>query len=164
MTAAQHGAPAGPPPSGDPDMLRLAADALRESPVEGWTDISAAIRSRLTSVVRRSRPVQAVTDSGRTIHVADRVILAYLREAVDAIVDCELDRVELLGEDDTCTGASLFVVSRYGHDYRELAHRVRITAYEVFRTVLGRTDPPFGIEGVDVTVIDLTDDETLGGR
>ncbi len=143
----------------DIDFLQAAATQLREEPVEGWTEISASIRQRLKSVVRRSRPVQAATDSGRKMYVADGVIVAYLRQAIDAIEDCELDQVGLVGEDDTCTGASIYVVSRYGHDYQALADHVRSVAYDVFRILLGPTDPPFGIEGVDVTVTDLTDDE-----
>lgn len=151
--AASGGAPM------DTDLLSGAAERLRETPVEGWTDISAAIQRRLKTVRRRSRPIRAVTDGGRTMHVTDRVILTRLREAVNSIADCELDQVSLVGEDDTCTGASIDVVSRYGHDYQELADRVRSVAYDVFRDLLGPTDPPFGIEGVDVTVKDLTDDQ-----
>lgn len=147
------------PHSDNDDFLQSAAQQLREAPVEGWTDISASIKQRLKTVVRRSRPVQAATDSGRRMFVADRVIVAYLRQAIDAIEDCQLDQVGLVGEGDTCTGASIFVVSRYGHDYHELADHVRTVAYDVFRELLGPTAPPFGIEGVDVTVTDLTDDE-----
>ena len=143
----------------DPDFLSGAAQQLRESPVDGWTDISTAIQRRLKTVRRRSRAIRAVTESGRTMFVADRVILSTLREAVGRIEDCELDQVSLVGEDDTCTGAAVDVVSRYGHDYQELADRVRSVAYDVFRDLLGPTDPPFGLEGVDVTVKDLTDEE-----
>ncbi|GAA1881647.1 hypothetical protein GCM10009814_09780 [Lapillicoccus jejuensis] len=142
----------------EPDFLSGAAQRLRESPVDGWTDISAAIQRRLKTVRRRSRPIRAVTESGRTMFVADRVILSRLREAVAEIEDCELDSVSLVGEDDTCTGAAIDVVSRYGHDYQELADRVRSVAYDVFRELLGPTEPAFGIEGVDVTVKDLTDE------
>lgn len=141
------------------DLLRTAATQLREEPLENWTDISESIQRRLKSVVRRSRPIQAVTDTGREMFVADGVLVAYLRQAVDAIDDCELDRVGLIGENDTCTGASVSVVSRYGHDYVALAQQVREVAYEVFRSLLGPTDPPFGIEGVDVTVTDLIEDD-----
>lgn len=149
--------PAGPGQTPDSDVLRAAATRLRDAPVEGWTDISASIQQRLKAVARRSRPILAATDAGRTMYVSDRVILAYLRRAINAIDDCELDRVDLVGEGDTCTGASICVVSRYGHDYQELADRVRAVAYDVFRDLLGPTDPPFGLEGVDVTVKDLTD-------
>ncbi|RKT79498.1 hypothetical protein DFJ68_2971 [Terracoccus luteus] len=140
------------------DVLAVAARQLRDAPVPGWTDISDSIKDRLKTVSRRSRPVRAVTDSGRTMFVADRVILALLRRAVADLDGCELDHVALVGEDDTCTGAALDVVGRYGQDYRVLADEVRTVAYAVFRDLLGPTDPPFGIEGVDVTVVDLIDE------
>lgn len=140
------------------DVLAVAARQLRDAPVPGWTDISDSIKDRLKTVSRRSRPVRAVTDSGRTMFVSNRVILALLRRAVADLDGCELDHVALVGEDDTCTGAVLDVVGRYGQDYRALAGEVRTVAYAVFRDLLGPTDPPFGIEGVDVTVVDLIDE------
>jgi len=137
------------------DVLSRAARAARTSPEPGWFDISATIKHRLRSVTRRSRPIRAVADNGAPLFIADRVLMSLLSAAI-AELRCELDRVQLIGDSDTCTGAILDVATLYGQDLHDLADQIRTTAYLVFTDLLGPIDPPFGADGVDITIIDLT--------
>ncbi len=136
------------------DILEQAAAEARASTEPGWIDISASIQQRLKSVTRRTRPLRATTDTGALIYVADHVLISQLRRRIAALPGCELDRVRLIGGDDTCTGAVVdVVVTTYGQDLQLLADQVRSLVYEVFTDLLG---PGFGDDGVDVTITDLT--------
>jgi hypothetical protein len=137
------------------DVLSRAARAARDRPEPGWVDISATIQQRLRSVTRRSRPIRAVADSGAPLFIADHVLMSGLRAAI-AELRCELDRVQLIGDRDTCTGAVLDVVTLYGQDLHDLADQIRTTAFRVFTDLLGPIDPPFGTHGVDIAITDLT--------
>lgn len=140
------------------DVLTRAARTARTSPEPGWVDISATIKHRLRSVTRRSRPIRAVADNGAPLFIADRVLMSLLSAAI-AELRCELDRVQLIGDRDTCTGATLDVATLYGqdlHDLHDLAAQIRTTTYRVFTDLLGPIDPPFGTDGVDITITDLT--------
>jgi hypothetical protein len=136
------------------DVLSRAAHAARTSPEPGWVDISATIKRRLQSVTRRSRPIRAVADNGAPLFIADRVLMSRLRAAI-AELSCELDRVQLIGDRDTCTGAVLDVVVMYGQDLHDRADQIRTATYRVFTDLLGPIDPPFGADGVDITITDL---------
>jgi hypothetical protein len=139
------------------DILQQAAAEARASSEPGWIDISASIQQRLKSVTRRTRPLRAATDTGALIYVADHVLISQLRRRIAALPGCELDRVRLIGDDDTCTGAVVdVVVTTYGQDLVLLADQVRSLVYEVFIDLLGPAVPPFGGDGVDVTITDLT--------
>ncbi|HEY4570137.1 MAG TPA: hypothetical protein VIH10_11755 [Kribbella sp.] len=136
------------------DLLSRAAHAARTHPEPGWIDISATVKQRLRTVTRRSRPIRAAADDGTTLFITDQVLTGVLRVAV-AGLQCELERVRLIGDDDTCTGAVLDVVTFYGQDLQALAAQIRTTAYQTFTDLLGPTDPPFGADGIDITITDL---------
>lgn len=139
------------------DILQQAAAEARASAEPGWIDISASIQQRLRTVTRRTRPLRAATDSGALIYVTDHVLISQLRREIAALPGCELDRVRLVGDEDTCTGAVVdVVVTTYGEDLQALAEQVRSLVYEVFTELLGPVEPPFGGDGVDVTITDLT--------
>lgn len=137
------------------DVLSRAAHAARTHAEPGWVDISATIKQGLRTITRRSRPIRGAADNGATLFITDHVLISTLRVAI-AGLRCELDRVQLIGDGDTCTGAVLDVVSLYGQDLHDLADRIRTTAYRVFNDLLGPIDPPFGTDGVDVVITDLT--------
>jgi hypothetical protein len=143
------------------DILDLAAHSARAQSEPGWIDISAAIQQRLRSVTRRSRPIRAAADNGAPLFITDHVLNSRLRAAIADLRHCELDRVRLIGDHDTCTGAVVEVVvadSGYGQDLTELAGQIRTTTYRVLTELLGPTEPPFGADGVDITITDLTTD------
>ena len=139
------------------DVLSRAAQAARTYTEPGWVDISATIKQRLRTITRRSRPIRAAADNGTTLFISDHVLIRALRVAI-AELRCELDRVQLIGDGDTCTGATLDVVTLYGVDLHALADRIRTTAYQVFTDLLGPTDPPFGADGIDILITDLIAD------
>lgn len=139
------------------DVLSRAAHAARTHAEPGWVDISATIKQRLQTITRRSRPIRGAADNGATLFITDHVLISTLRVAI-AELRCELDRVQLIGDGDTCTGAALDVVSLYGQDLHALADQIRTTAYRVFNDLLGPIDPPFGADGIDVVITDLTTD------
>lgn len=138
------------------DILQQAARDARDTTEPGWVDISAAIQQRLRSVTRRTHPIRAVTDTDTLIHVTDHVLIAQLRRQITLLPGCELERVQLVGDDDTCTGALIDIVTFYGHDLQALAAQVRAITYQVFTDLLGPGTPPFGTDGVDITITDLT--------
>lgn len=139
------------------DVLSRAGHAARTYAEPGWVDISATIKQRLRTITQRSRPIRAAADNGTTLFVTDHVLISALRVAI-AQLRCELERVQLTGHGDTCTGAVLDVVGLYGQDLQYLADQIRTTAYRVFTDLLGPIDPPFGTDGIDVIITDLTTD------
>ncbi|QNE18286.1 hypothetical protein F1D05_10775 [Kribbella qitaiheensis] len=138
------------------DILHQAATAARDTTEPGWIDISASIQQRLRSVTRRSHPIRAITDTGATMFVTDHVLTTQLRRQIAQLPGCELEQVQLVGDGDTCTGAVIDIVTLYGHDLHALATQIRTITYQVFTDLLGPGDPPFGTDGVDVTITDLT--------
>ncbi|MEU4601914.1 hypothetical protein AB0F43_02930 [Kribbella sp. NPDC023972] len=139
------------------DVLSRAAHAARTHAEPGWIDISATIKQRLRTITRRSRPIRAAADNGATLLITDHVLISALRKAI-AELRCELERVQLIIDGDTCSGAVLDVVTVYGQDLHDLAAQIRTTAYRVFTDLLGPIDPPFGTDGIDVIITDLTTD------
>ncbi|MDX6282111.1 MAG: hypothetical protein QOH03_3182 [Kribbellaceae bacterium] len=139
------------------DILRRAAAEARSAPEPGWVDISASIQQKLRSVTRRSRPILAEADSGGPLYVADHVLVSHLRAAVNALPGCELSRVSFVGEDGRATGAVVEVIASYGQDLAALGEQVRAITFEVITDLLGPVEPPFGTDGIDVTIIDLND-------
>jgi hypothetical protein len=137
------------------DVLSRAAHAARTHTEPGWVDISATIKQRLRTITRRSRPIRAAADNGTTLFITDHVLISALRVAI-AELRCELERVQLIGDGDTCTGAVLDVATLYGPDLHALADQIRTTAYRVFTDLLGPIDPPFGTDGIDIVITDLT--------
>jgi hypothetical protein len=139
------------------DVLSRAAHAARDHAEPGWVDISATIKQRLRSITRRSRPIRGAAGSGTTLFITDLVLISALRVAI-AELRCELDRVQLIGDGDTCTGAVLDVAALYGQNLYDLADQIRTNAYRVFTDLLGPIDPPFGTDGIDVIITDLITD------
>jgi hypothetical protein len=139
------------------DVVSRAAHAARTHTEPGWVDISATIKQRLRTITRRSRPIRGAADNGTTLFITDHVLISALRAAI-AELRCELDRIQLIGDGDTCTGAVLDVVTLYGENLHDLAAQIRSTAYRVFTDLLGPIDPPFGTDGIDVNITDLTTD------
>ncbi|TDW91086.1 hypothetical protein [Kribbella sp. VKM Ac-2566] len=139
------------------NVLSRAGHAARTHVEPGWVDISATIKQRLRTITRRSRPIRAAADNGITLFVTDHVLISALRRAI-AELRCELDRVQLICDGDTCTGAVLDLVTSYGQDLHEVARHVRTTAYGVFTDLLGPIDPPFGADGIDIVITGLTTD------
>ncbi|MEV6411352.1 hypothetical protein [Kribbella sp. NPDC051718] len=139
------------------DILRRAAAEARSAPEPGWVDISASIQQKLRSVTRRSRPILAEADSGGPLYVADHVLVSHLRAAVNALPGCELSRVSFVGEEGRATGAVVEVVAAYGQDLPALGEQIRSITFEVITDLLGPVEPPFGTDGIDVTITDLTD-------
>lgn len=137
------------------DILHQAATAARDTTEPGWIDISASIQQRLRSVTHRSHPLRAITDTGAIMFVTDRVLTTQLRRHVAP--GCELERVQLVGDGDTCTGAVIdIVITLYGQDLHVLATQIRTISYQVFTDLLGPGEPPFGTDGVDINITDLT--------
>lgn len=83
--------------------------------------------------------------------------MSQLRVALAALPGCELARVSFVGEEDRVSGAVVEVVATYGEDLTTLADQVRAITVEVITELLGPVEPPFGTDGIDITVTDLTD-------
>jgi hypothetical protein len=91
------------------------------------------------------------------LYVADHVLVSHLRAAINALPGCELSRVSFVGEDGRATGAVVEVVAAYGQDLPALGDQIRSITYEVITDLLGPVEPPFGTDGIDVTITDLSD-------
>lgn len=160
MTESPQSLPPEPPGPSD-DVLSRAAAAARAENEPGWAEVSASIQDRLRTAVRRTRLIRGEAPGG-PFHVADAVLITYLRDAIDTIPGCTLLRVVLRGEGDSCTGALLEIGADYGLDLLSVAARVRDTARDLLDELLGPIVPGLGETGVDVTVIDVVED--AGGR
>ncbi|SDU76866.1 hypothetical protein [Jiangella alkaliphila] len=126
----------------EPDLTVLddAAAALRSYTDQSWAGASQRILDHVLTATRRSRPVRGRAATG-PFHVSDQVLTAYLRAAVDDLDDAELTSVRLDLDDDRLRAVTLGITVRYPEPIHPIAARVRATAMEALRAVLGSAEP-----------------------
>ena len=138
-------------------ILRYAADALRDSPVRGWVDISASAISRVRAVGIRTWPLDArypdddapATD---TLRISDAIVRVTLRRAVAEVQEAEPSDISLYTDGHVCTGARITVIAAYDSDLAGIGAQVSTRAAAALTDILGLK---FISHDVDVLVADV---------
>jgi len=90
------------------------------------------------------------------VHVSQQVVVGYLRDAVDAVDDCEVVTIRVDSDGDVCTGVVIALAVRYGTPLIPLADRVRERAEGRLQELLGPVAPPVTVAHLHVHVVDVT--------
>lgn len=144
----------GPAPAADA-LLRAATADLRAHVEPRWVEVADAIMSSALRVSRPSPPLVAQAPSG-PVHVAEQVVVAYLRDSVDPVPGCEVRNVRLEVEQERCTGVVIVVAARFGEPLIPLADEVRNRAERRLTELLGTAAPPVTVTQMHVHVADVT--------
>jgi hypothetical protein len=141
---------------GDDTVLRRATEALRAVDDDRWVEIAPRILQTALGASRRTRPVRATAASG-PLQISDRVIVEYLREALDgAVPGAAVDRITVrLAGRDTFDGLVIELLVRYGVAVIPVADLVREIASGVLRR-LGVESVEVSIRTTHVHVVDVT--------
>ena len=151
------GQPDSTPPQTD-STLRRAASALRDAPVHGWVDISAAALSRVRAVGVRTWPLDArfpdegVNFDADTLRVSDVVVRIAVRSAVAEVAGTEPADISLYTEGHRCTGARVTVIAAYGTDLRKAGDLVAGRAAAALTDVLGL---PYSADDIGVVIAEI---------
>ncbi len=143
------------------DSLDRAASTLRQHTDEGWIAIRADLFTRALAMFRPSAPVRGIHKAGE-FFVAGDVLVAHLREALDAIPRAGATRI-------TCTtdanhnleAVTIEIVALYRAQLVPLAEAIRNRAAELFAQALGL--PPEELQNVPIHigVTDVTSNQLL---
>lgn len=160
------------------ELLARSARALRESDDPGWGEASQRVLAAVRGATRRSWPVDASFPDaagtrpphdggdegheevdgrpGDRLRVSDQVVIAVLRQALEAVESCAPSRISLVLDDHECTGAEISLVAAYGTELHAAADRARALVLTALDDVLG--PPAFSRRSavVDVSVDDVT--------
>jgi hypothetical protein len=140
------------------DPLVQATQLLRQHTDAGWTAISADILHRVLRAFRPSDPVRARHHLG-DFFVASDVVIARLRQAVDAVPHAAATRITYSTNDhhelDTVT---IQIIAAYGTHLLTLARQIHTTAVRTLTTLLGDLTPSDADIHTHVHIGDITDD------
>ncbi|MBY6540436.1 hypothetical protein HQ325_17320 [Rhodococcus sp. BP-349] len=151
------GQPDSTPPQTD-STLRRAASVLRDAPVHGWVDISAAALSRVRAVGVRTWPLDArYPDEGvdvdeDTLRVSDVVVRIAVRSAVAEVAGTEPADISLYTEGHRCTGGLVTVIAAYGTDLLKAGDLVASRAAAALTDVLGL---PYSADDIGVVIAEI---------
>ncbi len=151
------GQPDSTPPQTD-STLRRAASVLRDAPVHGWVDISAAALSRVRAVGVRTWPLDArfpdegVNFDADTLRVSDVVVRIAVRSAVAEVAGTEPADISLYTEGHRCTGGLVTVIAAYGTDLQEAGDLVASRAAAALTDVLGL---PYSADDIGVVIAEI---------
>jgi hypothetical protein len=128
----------GPDEPGEEAYARLAEATLRMRDADpGPADAGPAL-ARVVRAPRRSGHVLAHAPGG-AVRVARHVVVAALREAIDAVPGVATARVDLSGSGrETLTGVTVDVLARYGTDLVASTEAVHRQAGSALTELLGR--------------------------
>ncbi|MBM7415436.1 MULTISPECIES: hypothetical protein [Nocardiaceae] len=151
------GQPDSTPPQTD-STLRRAASVLRDAPVHGWVDISAAALSRVRAVGVRTWPLDArfpdegVNFDADTLRVSDVVVRIAVRSAVAEVAGTEPADISLYTEGHRCTGGLVTVIAAYDTDLQEAGDLVASRAAAALTDVLGL---PYSADDIGVVIAEI---------
>ncbi|MFI5937911.1 hypothetical protein [Actinoplanes sp. NPDC051494] len=140
------------------DILDQATSLLRQHTDAGWTAISGDILRRSLRAFRPSEPVRGRHDLGDFFVAAD-VLVARLRETVDAVPDAAAARITCTtGEDRRLAEVTIQIIAAYGTHLLSLAELVHAAAARRLTDELGTLAPADDAIHTHVHVGDVTDD------
>ncbi|MGX6607458.1 hypothetical protein ACWKSP_35835 [Micromonosporaceae bacterium Da 78-11] len=140
------------------DILGQATQLLRQHTDAGWSAISADILHRALRAFRPSEPVRGRHELG-DFFLASDVVIARLREAVDAIPHAAAARITCsTGDQQQLAEVTIQIVAAYGTHLLTLANHVHDAATLTLTEELGQLAPADDAIHTHVHIGDLTDD------
>ena len=140
------------------NILDQATLLLRQHTDAGWTAISADILHRSLRAFRPSEPVRGRHELG-DFYVAVDVIVARLREAVDAVPNAAAARITCTtGNDHRLAEVTIRIIAAYGAHLVSLAELVHAAAARCLTDELGALAPADDAIHSHVHIGDITDD------
>ncbi|NIZ92580.1 hypothetical protein [Kineococcus rubinsiae] len=131
---------------------------LRQHTDAGWTAIEGTVIARALAAFRPSAPVRGRHDLGDFL-VASDVVVARLREAVDAVRGGAAQRITCsTGERDELEQVTIQLVAAYGPPLLDLADAVHVVALACLQELLGTLAPTGEQVRVHVHIGDVSDD------
>jgi hypothetical protein len=140
-----------------PTLLTAAANGLRRRADERWVEIADRITAAALAATRRSVPVRARTPGGGEIRIAEQVLVAYLRHALDGGLPRAATTavtVDVEGRD-TFAGVVIQLSVRYGTPLLPLADRARAIAAQALTDLLGSVEPHVDVRTMHVHIADV---------
>lgn len=132
-----------------------AATALRAHTDAGWIDARDRIRSAAMSATRRTWPLALAR--GDDLFVSDQVVIALLRETIDAVDHVTASRIIVSPRNDMVDLVTIEVSVSYGHPIPPLVDELRRRCAELLARLLepehDGSEPPIDVGVVSVTVI-----------
>ncbi|MBA3309582.1 MAG: Asp23/Gls24 family envelope stress response protein [Nocardioidaceae bacterium] len=144
------------------DPLHRGARALRERREPGWERLSADTRARVIALIRPTSRILTFSPSGEADRdeegsrtwMTEFVVVEQLQAALDHSRSAPGD-ITLSLVDGTCREVLVELVVAYGEDLHAVADRVRRTASQTLRDLLGTN--PTGAIPVNISVVDVVD-------
>ncbi|WP_328291817.1 hypothetical protein OG218_03510 [Kineococcus sp. NBC_00420] len=123
------------------DRLAQATMLLRQHTDAGWEAIEDRVLARALSLFRPSAPLRGRHHDG-DFFVASDVLVAQLREAVDAVPHAAAQQITCTsGHDDQLESVTIQLIALFGTPLLELADRIHLVALKVLRELLGELAP-----------------------
>ena len=138
--------------------LRASAGRLGQQADQRWVEVVDDVVAQALTATRRSLPLWAVAPGG-PVQVSEQVVVAYLRETVDAATaDAAALDISLRVEGrDRLAGVVVQLVARYGEPLLPVADRVRTLVEARLRELLGPVDTPVTVQAMHVHFADVVD-------
>ncbi|MFY0406971.1 hypothetical protein [Solicola sp. PLA-1-18] len=150
------------------DPAERAAEILRSQPVEGWSEISAAIMGQVRRTVMPSDPVVVHGRDGRLAqdqhgsrsYVSARVLVGALRTRLTGAAFSPSAIRITTGDDDRCTEVTVEIVCSWDTDFQLAGRQARDVVVSTLVDMIG-DDPDFDADAsVHVHVGDVTEGDT----
>ncbi len=123
------------------DRLAQATMLLRQHTDAGWEAVEDRVLARALSLFRPSAPLRGRHHDG-DFFVASDVLVAQLREAVDAVPHAAAQQITCTsGHDDQLESVTIQLIALFGTPLLELADRIHLVALKVLRELLGELAP-----------------------
>jgi hypothetical protein len=150
------------------DPAERAAEILRAEPVEGWSEISAAIMGQVRRTVMPSDPIVVHGEDGTAVqdehgsrsYVSARVLVGALRTRLTgAAFSPSAIRIGT-DDDDRCTEVTVEIVCSWDTDFQLAGRQAREVVAATLVELIG-SDPGFDpARAVHVHVEDVTEGDT----
>ncbi len=142
----------------DDDILGQATHLLRQHTDAGWTEISADILRRAMRAFRPSEPVRGRHHLG-DFFVASDVLVARLREAVDAVPHAAAARITCTtGDNHQLADVTIQIIAAYGAHLLSLAEDIHAAAARRLTEELGVLAPAVDAIHTHVHIGDVAHD------
>jgi hypothetical protein len=139
-------------PQGGEALLARAASGIRRQADQRWIETADQVTAAALSATRTSTPIRARAPGGR-VWIAEQVLVAYLRQAVDdEVPDAATTAISVrVAGRETFDGVGIHLTARYGTLLLPVADHARAVAARVLTDLLGPVDPEVDVHIADVT-------------
>ena len=144
-------------PQGGETPLARAASEIRRQANQRWVEIADRVTAAALSATRTSTPIRASAPGGR-VWIAEQVLVAYLRQAVDdEVPDAAATAISVrVAGRETLDSVGIHLTVRYGTLLLPIADHARTVAARVLTDLLGPVDSEVDSRAMHVHIADVT--------